>query len=327
MTWFARIRAVRRCFAGVSVPVPLSFHRQTEAWGNARVMVRAFYAGLTYLAASLIPAWEGIVHHVPTRTLWPVGWLHSEGGITAILCLSLFGAVAALVFPENRWARIVAFLGVLEYVAYANSFGKIGHSMHGWVFASLIFVFLPQEGFLRGASRAVRQQFLHVVWIVTCLLLYIYFMAGMSKVGGCLWQAWNGEMTVLNPYSLSEQIADRLNQTNTSNGVAVWLIGHHWIGWALYLGVIYLQIAALWAAFRPELIRPVGLAMLLFHIGTYFIFTIVFIPMVLFVSLFLLCCPWAPPTDLGWACWSRTPGLGWLLHRLTGKTSRPKVLS
>ncbi|SDU23225.1 hypothetical protein SAMN05444156_2751 [Verrucomicrobium sp. GAS474] len=314
MNPFFFLRSVRRWFSQPTeapAPVPSPFRRQTEAWGNARVLVRCFYAGLVYLAASLIPGWEGIVGRVPVAPLWPVAWLHSGEGITAILSLYLFGAIAALAFPEQRWARAAAFVGVLEYVAYGNSFGKIGHSMHGWVLVSLIFVLLPRGGFTER-NRAVRQQFLHVVWLATFLLLYIYFMSGMSKVGGCLWQLWNGETSVLNPYSLSNQIADRLNQTQTSNAVAVWLIDHHWVGWILYLGVIYLQIAALWAAFRPELLRPVGLAMILFHVGTYFIFTIVFLPMVLLAGLLLLVSPWAGAgsTDLGRTCWGRLPGVG-----------------
>jgi hypothetical protein len=323
MSCFSRLRTIRRWFARApysDVQNVSSFRRQSEAWANARMLIRFFYAGLAYLAASLVPMWGDLAGRVPVQPLWPVEWLHSGEGITGILCLYLFGTVAALAFPERRWARIVAFLSVLEYVAYSNSFGKIGHSMHGWVLVSLIFVFLPCGGFERGVGRAVRQQFLHVVWLATFLLLYIYFMSGMSKVGGCLWQAWLGETTVLNPYALSNQIADRLNQTQGTNPVAVWLIGHHWLGWALYLGVIYLQIAALWAAFRPVLLRPVGLAMLLFHIGTYFIFTIGFIPMVLLVGVLLMGSPWGGATDLGRSCWTRLPGVGvtrFLIHRMT----------
>ena len=323
MTCFSRLRSLRRRLA--PSPSPLagevsSFRLQTEASIQARGLVRFFYAGLVYLAASLVPAWGGIVERVPVQPLWPVAWLHSGEGIVGVLCLHLFGAVAALAFPQNRWARLAAFLGVLEYVALSNSFGKIGHSMHGWVLVALIFLFLPCGGFERGAARAVRQQFLHVIWLATFLLLYIYFMSGMSKVGGCLWQLWNGEATVLNPHALSNQIADRLNQTQGTNSVAVWLIDHHWIGWALYLGVIYLQIAALWAAFRPALLRPVGIAMIFFHVGTYFIFTIGFIPMVLLVGILLLGSPWAPPTDLGRSCWTQLPGVGvtrFLIRRVT----------
>ncbi|HEY8965120.1 MAG TPA: hypothetical protein VIM58_01680 [Candidatus Methylacidiphilales bacterium] len=317
MNAFQRLRAVRRCLGGNRPFVPEPFRRQTEAWAGARLLVRFFYAGLAYLAASLLPGWDGFLTRVPVAPLWPVAWLHDAAGVEAVLLLYVFGAVAALAFPERLWGRGLAFVGVLEYVAYANSFGKIGHSLHAWVLVALIFLFVPGEAFRRGASRAARQRLLHVVWLGTFLLLYVYFMAGLSKVGGCLWQAWNGETTILNPHSLSNQVADRLNQTGATNPVAVWLIGHHWVGWALYLGVVYLQIAALWAAFRPVLIRPVGLAMVLFHVFTWFVFTIAFLPMVLLAGLLLLGCPWAGPTDLK-RCWRALPG-AFLFRRLFGR--------
>ncbi len=61
------------------------------------------------------------------------------GILTGYLATTFLGAV----FSHRRWARLLAFLGLLEFVALENSFGKINHAHHLWVLTAFLLVFLP----------------------------------------------------------------------------------------------------------------------------------------------------------------------------------------
>ena len=77
----------------------------------------------------------------------------------ALLAAAFLGAV----FPDRRWARTLVFVGLLEFVALDNSFGKINHNHHLWVLTAFLLVFLPDAP-ARTANRATRQRFAIICW-------------------------------------------------------------------------------------------------------------------------------------------------------------------
>ena len=312
------LRAIRRFFAGSDHPVhSFACRRQTTAYRQSEVLVRVYYAALSYLGISLLPSLDAILHPPAVDPLWPVAWLSQvpqAAGIGAIVALYIGGAVAASIFPGSRTARIAAWLGVFHYVAFNNSFGKVGHSMHAWVLTAFIFIFLPRhQG--QSSRRAWRQAFLQVFWLAQFVLLLTYSMAGLGKVAGFFYELAQGEMTVLNPHSFAYQIAGRLLQTGSESSFGGWLIEHYWVGWPFYLAMIYIQFFSIWTAFRPVLLRAWAMALLLFHIGSFFIFTILFSPNILLIGLLLLAAPWARPLHFGVALWSELPLVDFFIHR------------
>jgi hypothetical protein len=309
-------RRIRRWFTGSVLAAPAPFLRQTMAWRQSRNIVRIYYAILTYMAISLLPSWDGMIHARGFDPLWPVLWLRDVpqgAGIVAILSLYIAGAVAAAFMPDSRIARFLAWFGLFQFAAFNNSFGKIGHSLHGWVLTGLVLVFLP--GPRSTSRRAARQGYLQIFWLAQAVFMLTYSMAGLGKTVGCIYQFCVGEMTIFNPHSFSYQVAGRLIQTGLESPIGAWLINHYWVGWPFYLSMIYIQFFSFWVVFRPALMRPWALALVLFHIGSFFIFTILFSPSILLIGLFLLAAPQARPWRLGAGFRRSLPLIGSLFFR------------
>ena len=90
-------------------------------------------------------------------------------------------------------------------------------------------------------------------------------------------------------------LAKEPNQTSLLGSFA---IEYQYLGWALMLGSVYLQLFALWVVFRPSLRRLWGLGLIAFHVGTYLVMAIDFSPSCLLLAV-LLIAP-APGADPGW---------------------------
>ena len=112
------------------------------------------------------------------------------------MILFTLGVFSALCAPGVRGCRVLAFAGLFFYVAFRNSFGKIGHSDHAWVYVSFLFIFLPDGK--RGAvasSRAGRQGYLTVFVAAQAMVMLTYSLAGFWKFAEALKQlALRGEI-------------------------------------------------------------------------------------------------------------------------------------
>ena len=272
------------------------FRAQTRAYISARLLVRCYYAALLYFALALLPDWQGILARSALVPLWPVAWLgrvELRHGILFVLVLYLLGAFFGAVLPEKRWARALAFLGLFEFVAFNNSFGKIGHSLHVWVLTAFLLIFLPE--FSKTFSRGNRQRFLTIFWGCQATLLLIYTMSGLGKILGAFYQIGLGETNAFMPSALASIVAQRLLETNSRSLLGPWLIDHPLAGWPIMLGDLYLQLFAFCAAFRPSLHKPWAIALILFHIASFLFLTINFAPNALLLALFLILSPFRSP--------------------------------
>jgi hypothetical protein len=325
------LRVSRLFFAGPdrgTAPSPCL--RQREAFWRSSLQVRFFYAGLVYLAAVRATHWSQEVTRQVVEPLWPVFWLpwvSPKLGVSFILLLHLVGALCATCFPEALWARSLAFLGLLEYGAFNNSFGKIGHSEHAWVLASLVFIFLPWPA-SRDPSRAERQAFLQTFWTAQASILLTYSMAGWSKIGGAFLQAWRGEPSLFSLQALSRHIAARLLETGVQSLWGPWLLAHPWIGWPLLWGVVYLQAFSFWVAFRPTLRAVWAVWLIAFHLASFFAMGIFFAQAILLLGILFL--PEGVGSEGGrWGFrWAKAlPLIGdipWALQKSSGEL-RPRV--
>ncbi len=291
------LRNVRRFFAGRNRPSSRrALACQTEAFHAARVVVRCYYAGLLFLAATTMDNWPLYLGRMEALPLWPVAWLGMvplRGGVLGILTGYLATTFLGAVFSHRRWARSLAFLGLLEFVAMENSFGKINHSHHLWVLTGFLLVFLPDVTG-RSTDRATRQRFLTVFWACQAITLLTYTMSGLGKVVCAVYQVCAGQNNILMPSGLATLIASRLLQTSSTSWLGPWLVAHPWFGWPLGLASIYLEFFAFWIAFRPALLRWWSAGLILFHIMVFLCMAIGFMPMVLLLGLLFLGTPPCP---------------------------------
>ena len=270
-----------------------------EVFVRAEWIIRAYYAVLFYFAVALLPEWPALLKRTNPSPLWPVAWLnavHLETGIAIVLAGYLIGTFLAAIWPQKRVPRLLAFAGLFEFWALNNSYGKIGHSLHLWVLTSALLIFLPGNSKNAAVTnRLFRQKYLALFTGIQALTLLIYTMSGLGKLLGAIYQISQGEPNIFMPKALALIVAERLAETNSPSLLGPFLMDHPWVGWPLMWVDLYVQLFAIAVLFRPVLHRAWGIALIVFHLGAYFLMTINFAQNCLLIALLLLNSPYAPP--------------------------------
>ena len=318
----AFLRRCRRLVAGPAVArVGSVFAEHTRRFTLAQGLIHAFYAFVLYLAVAQMTEIPVYAQRATFRPLWPVGWL-PRGDLT-VAVRALFGvflgtSLFAAAQPGWRTARVLGCIGLLEYVALKNSYGKIGHSMHLPVLLSLLFVFLPR-GWDRPApraGRALRQSTLLVFWTAGAAVLLSYTMSGVGKLGGALYQLAFLQPNAFAPGALGAHIAQRLLQTDSHSLLGAWIIAHPWLTWPALPFAVYLELFSVIVAFRPAVARLWAAALVVFHVGNYFTMTIAFPPSCFLLALFFFRSPFEPEGGTWRSAVFGVPVLGDMLYFL-----------
>jgi hypothetical protein len=281
---------IRRLLGGADRSRPHSdlFSNQSRACERAMLLVQVFYAANLFLAGWRLAErarWDVYDSLYP---LWPLFWADAgdvRGTASTVFTANALVAALAVIFPTSGVARWLAFAGVLLAGAFENSFGRIGHGGHAWVWVALVFAFLPSASAQQlTASRQVRQRYLQTFWAAQFVVLFFYSMSGWLKLVTVPIQMFHGEVSALAPEALARHIANRVLQTGSQPPLANLMVDHLAISWPLYLGALYLEAFALLAAFRPALHRFWGTSLVLLHLGIGLAMEIWFVP-----PMFLLC--------------------------------------
>ncbi len=307
----------------MALPVPAGriFHEHTRRFTLAQGLIHAFYAFVLYLAVAQMTEIPVYAQRATFHPLWPVGWL-PRGDLT-VAVRALFGfflgtSLFAAALPGWRTARVFVCLGLLEYVALKNSYGKIGHSMHLPVLLSMLFILLPR-GWERPAprtGRTLRQGTLLIFWTAGAAVLLSYTMSGIGKLGGAFYQLASLQPNAFAPGALGAHIAQRLLQTDSHSLLGAWIIGHPWLTWPALPFAVYLELFSAVIVFRPVLARAWAAALVIFHIGNYFTMTIAFPPSCFLLALFFFCSPFEPAEGSWRAKVFGVPVLGDVLYFL-----------
>jgi hypothetical protein len=278
--------------------------RQRDAFRQAQTLVRCFYAVLLFFAATAIREHRRWAEVTTMAPLWPVRWIDAVGihaGLSLILAVFLFGSFLAALVPHSRTARLLAFAGLLEEMAFRFSFGKIDHFYHAWIWAAFVLVFLPAlpGAGERGPSLGLRQRYLATFVGAAALPMLFYSLSGFWKASLAPVQWWRGEVHSFAPDALAYHVAQKLGMGPAPDPIPVFFVDHPYAGWPLFVGHIYLEIFALVAAFRPALYRLWAGGLIAFHVGSGLILGVHFPESVLFLGLFYLASPFQP-ARLGW---------------------------
>ncbi|MEM1158474.1 MAG: hypothetical protein AAF649_01405 [Verrucomicrobiota bacterium] len=283
------LKRLRQVF-GSTPSDTLLWSSHVRIFQQARWGVIVIYAFQLYLALKTIPQWSGMASREGLLPLWPVAWMNAlpyETAIYAVLMLFLTGSLLGAVLGRYRIGRIAAFFGLLQFVAWNNSYGKIGHSLHVLLFISFVLIFLPTGWHLKASNRTTRQHTLFTYWSAQAVPLIAYSMAGMVKVGCGIYQLAVGQASVFGPEGLPRHVADRLLQTGSETLLGPWVIENAWLVLPGMWITLYLELFALYALFRPATrIWFVG-GLLIFHAASYFTMTIWF-PQNCFLLLLLM---------------------------------------
>jgi hypothetical protein len=231
------------------------------------------------------------------KPLWPAGWWFNRFSVHDGMYILLTGyavaSVLVLVFPERRLARVGYAFMLLQYMAMVNSFDKINHSFHAWLFVSTIFILLPAGRWHERRSIAERHYFLTVFWCAQLVVLLTYTFTGAWKVYFAFHDLVAGHLNAFNISGFSYIVANRLSIIGGESVLGSFFVHNQFPGWALFLGTMYFETTSVIIAFRPRLHRAWGVVIVFFHLGTQLVLGFTFTNNVLLVILILVCSPLA----------------------------------
>lgn len=295
----SHLRRLRRFLAGGEEALKAGvFAAHRRQFDQSTILVRAFYGLLIFHLSKAFGRWNRWLDLEQIDGLWPLFWsdrFDAQFVVALILSTFALGSFMAMLSPQRRICRLMAFLGLFFSAALSNSFGKIDHGSHPWIYASFIFIFLP-DGTPQTLARSIaaRQRYLLVFAGAQASFLLTYSLAGFWKLYVGIQQALAGHVGVLSMDGFAYMTADRLLQTSSQSVLGPLVIVHPWLSGPLMLGAIYFEIFALVVVFRPSLRRLWGTIIVAFHLGTLLVLTVEFSTNIMLAAILLIAAPGPP---------------------------------
>lgn len=222
---------------------------------------------------------------------WPVSWLtlfSFEHAVLIMCCMLLAGALIGSIFFTRRIGRVIAFVAFFQFHAFLSSFGAPEHAMLVWIYPLFFIIFLPDIWHKQETTLLERKTFLIAFFGAQVYTGVIYFLAGLGKVTDGISNLLAGTGNFLAPDAFALHISFWLDSTSSTSVLGPFIVAHPFVGWPLFLFMLYMQVFTLWAVFRPSLHRVWGALLISFHIATFLTMDIVFINNIfLLAALFL----------------------------------------
>lgn len=277
------------------IPDMETFASNDYSFERAKTLVQIFYYFQIALSVmNLIKLGAADPGRAGFQPLWPVFWVNSIGYtearlylFTSFLITSFIGAI----FWRYRIARVISFLGLWQLHALESSFkGQANFFIYPWLYTSFLFMFLPK---LKEVTLAIKKQFLLIFWAAQAMVLLMYSMAGAFKIYTGLNQLSAGEVSGFHPSAFAYQIIVHNALWNRQSFFGELLVKNVWIAWPMYLGAIYFELFALYAAVKPELQRLFSFMMIILHTGAILFMGIPFWEHIIINTILLLNSPFA----------------------------------
>jgi hypothetical protein len=332
-SWHSFLRRLRAWLRG-SAPLRRTdvVRADLDAVVHAWWLVRAFYLIVLHFAFETQRNLQRLGEFNPQiDPLWPVAWVDQASFTAAANVIGLAflaSAIAAIVWPDRRTPKLLVALFYLQALAFENSFGSINHYGHFGLWLSLCFAALPQASLeqLRG-SRPLRRSYLTLLFLAQSLIALFYTSSGARKAYYGLFVP-EGSVSSFAPDALPILVVQKWLQTGDQPLLADLFIQHLWLAWPAHLLVIYVELFALIAVFRPELHRLWGVLLITFHLLVWLLLGISFAYQPALLALLFVCSPFAPRPQPGMAQVLRQlPVLGDLAHLLIRPAQRARALN
>ena len=110
---------------GISLPTMDVFAEKAEAFLRAEHIVRFFYFSLLYFSVLLFTTWWDVsfITQANIAPFWPVSWMRFVDATIAVYAIRVFFIATtflAALFPAWRLTRVLAFVGLLEFVSLSS---------------------------------------------------------------------------------------------------------------------------------------------------------------------------------------------------------------
>lgn len=268
---------------------------QKDAFFKSYFLVNIFYVFVFYEICRLLGLWSRWLEIESIMPLWPVFWINLislKYAVNILFSFTLISTFFCFLFPYKRLLRILVFISLLEFYAFLNSFGKVGHSFHILIYFSFVFIFLP-EGKKDELENSIkkRQTYLNTIFASQILFMLTYSLSGLWKVLYGLEQFIEGDINAFSPYALALLIYSSLQQTNSQSILGIVITDYPLLGWPLYISTIYIELFSVVAVCKPSIHRLWGISLIIFHIFTFLTMKIHFPRNIFLLTLFFVYSP------------------------------------
>lgn len=279
-----------------------SFSQSERALSKSKDIVKYFYFLLIFLSLTQTNLFtssvfnEMVLSGSSFNPTWPVFWIDFFSlpfAASAIRIFFITSAILGAFYYQHRWARILVFVGLLEFHAFESSFISFVPHWYFWVYTSFVFIFLPNIWREKINFEKIKN-FLAVFWSAQVFILFSYTLSGFGKLFTGLLQFLNGEGSIFMVESASYQISNWLLRNETTSLWGEFLIQHSFLSYIILLLSIYLQTFSIWIAFRPRLHKLWAIGLIIFHVGTFFVFNIIWLPAMIILPLLFFDSPFLP---------------------------------
>lgn len=242
-------------------------------------LLRAFYAVLIFHDYWSFYRYAKMTSFVGASWLWPVAWMswltdaQQVACAGALLIAALFTHTLNLMKPGWVPGKLLGAVLLLELVALANSFGKINHSMHGFVLAAFPLALISFGG-KANALNSVKNRL--YFWGAQTAFLMTYFLPGVWKLETYISDVSLSNFFEIHPIRNSFSWAQVENFRPAPPGFD-WFVSAP-VDHLLWLGVIAFEVACIAVPFLPGIQRLWGCALFLFHAAVSFLIDVHFQP-------------------------------------------------
>jgi hypothetical protein len=272
-------RLVHAFWRRTEVPFREVFHDTDAQYDRIVWLLRAYYAWVLWYVwgKALRPRYLVASQYEP---MWPVAWISWvpwDVGASAIIGLCVGGAALALLFPRRPLARILAFLGLFEFLALWYTYTGVQHRTYTMLALALFFALAPRMR-ASGASEDEKRRALMAVFGGLVFVLFTYSWAGALKIWGVIEAVLRGDAEVLSFHSVPVTLLLRAYRFESPPPLSEFVLNHPALATFGFFTVIYAELCSVSAAFRPHLQR-FWLAMLaVFHLTTLLSMKVFFLP-------------------------------------------------
>lgn len=265
---------------------------------KAETIVLVYYVYLMALSYGRIGTASKLLHRSvqPSLELALTSWIPLDSWRQVAVGLALLMLVASMLaatIPRWRIPRILAIVSflLLEAMKFDQD-GKISHAMYPLIWAGIAFCFLPS---LKNDSSERCRNYLASFFGAQVLVCLLFASSGLSKVIGIAYD-WSSGVTWLNPEALPLLLSARWAKFRVLEyfPAGEFFLLNPWAAWLSNVGVLYLEIAAIFAVFRPRLHRPWAFGLLVMLAMIWLTMGIQFLQSAFGVGLILFASPFAP---------------------------------
>ena len=195
--------------------------------------------------------------------LWPLFFLKQEQliVITFFLQISLILSTVFVIIRNTQFLRIYVFVMYFLYAALLSSFGKINHGLHFVLIPLFCFAFIPN-----AYKPFFKEKAILIFLSAKFFLLVAYFLTGFWKLFWGVIELFTQDVSLFSPLAFRNVLIQQF-QVRPVTVFGAWFMEHYFIGWLLYLFVVYLELFAIAIFFKPNLYKIWGAALIFMKLG------------------------------------------------------------